>query len=179
MATGRAHLDVDVVAAQQLDAAKGRGGHKARGAAAREHAAHVEGVKPVDVFAWRQALHDRVLVEVWREGQLHEDAVDGGVCARRVDRRVQLALARVRLETRDGGAHAHLRGEGGFARAQAGLCLFWSTMVLAAPAHLLAGLLLARHVQVRVSAVAHDNDIEARWPAERCRDFCDGGAQLL
>jgi len=125
-------LDGNPAAVEQFDHPQRRAGPVYR--APGEEAPDVDGVEPVDVLAGVDRLDDHVGIDVLRQGQLHEDAVDLGAG---IEPGYDLPEALLR----------RLRGQPVLARQEAGLG---------------GGLFLAAHVDLRGGVFAHEDHGQAR-----------------
>ena len=131
--------DCDVVPQQHLLDAVGRAGQKSR--PALHDPAHVLGMEGVDVLERIDGLRARVLVDLLRQRQLHQDAVDRRVAVEPVDQGQKLV-------------------GGGFGRG---------AVQLAGDAGLLAGLLLVANVDLAGRVFAHQHGRQAGRHARRAR----------
>ena len=134
-------LDVHPRELDQLDDAVGRARQEA--ALPDEHLADVDGREAVDVLLRRDRVDDRLVADVLRHGQLHEDAVDRRIGVEVLHELDERLLRRLGRQADLARVHARLR----------------------------ARLLLGRHVAHARGIVPHENDREPGRHALRRLEF--------
>ncbi len=113
-------------------------------------AAYIYGVEAVDILVGAHCLDDGLLVDMRRQRQLHDEAVDVGVGIERVDERQQLGLGHVGLTAYHSGAEP--------------ACL--------------ACLYLIGDVGLAAAVVAHEDCCEVRRAAALGYDACHSGCDV-
>ena len=90
-------LQGDIATNQQLYHPMGCAGQK--GLLAHDHAPHVHRMETIDIFVWIHRQQDLGFVDVWRQGQLHQNAVDLRIFVHLLDQRYQGLLSGIRRQT--------------------------------------------------------------------------------
>ena len=97
---------LDAIALQQRADAHRRGGHKAL--LAQHHAADVDGRETIHILVGRDGVDDLLLVDMLRQGELHDETVDVGVVVEEFNGLQKLGLGGLVAHAVDTGGEPHL-----------------------------------------------------------------------